>query len=88
MKSTCKTVPWHRDPNMTKFSKRCTYESIDSMSQHITSWKPKPQISKQSIAFTTKLRPEHVAEPTSLKERVAEPMPQKRVESLENASGI
>ena len=47
-------------------------ESIDSVSQRITRSETKASDSKQSIAITTELRPEHVAEPT----------PQKRVESL------
>ena len=57
-------------------------ESINSVSQRITRLETKASDSEQSIAITTESRPEHVAEPTSLKEHVAEPTPQKRAESL------
>ena len=57
-------------------------ESIDSISQRITWLETKASDSEQSIAITTKSRPEHVAEPTSLKEHVAELTPQKQAESL------
>ena len=57
-------------------------ESIDSVSQRVTRLETKASDSKQSIAITTESQPKHMAEPMSLKEHVAEPTPQKQVESL------